>query len=117
MKTGTHSANSFSHLLALARGARDGKTECAIILARRLQKFKNPKSFIKRLRASLQKEEARRQHEAKRRERRKDQKERVQFPTNHPLFRKKRSRKGRKQTDAMHRAILCGAFEMNRSRH
>ncbi|WP_153741769.1 hypothetical protein [Marinobacter nauticus] len=117
MKNRTQDADSFSYLLALARGVRDGRAECAKILARRLQKSQNPKAIIKQLSTKLMSEEAIRQRDTQRRKSRQDHKERLQFPLCHPLFRKRRNRKGREQTDAMHRAILCGGFEMNRSRH
>lgn len=117
MKTSTFQSENFSHLLALARGARAGNIEASRNLIRELRKASNVKAVLRQLKQQLHQDEIRREQLALQRRAEKERKHRDRFPPTHPLFRKSRPTKGQKKHDAMKRAILCGGFETNRTRH
>ena len=117
MKTGILEPRNLPHLLALARGARAGNVEACRNLARQLRNASNAKAVLRQLKQQLRQDEIEREKLALQRRAEKEKKQRTCFPPTHPLFRKNRSTKGQRNHDAMQRAILCGGFETNRTRH
>lgn len=117
MKTGIQNTKSFTYLLALARGARAGNMEATKNLARQLRHASNAKAVLRQLKQQLHQDQIKREKMALQRRAEQERKHCDRFPPTHPLFRKSRATGGRKNHDAMKRAILCGGFETNRTRH
>ncbi|HCW91545.1 MAG TPA: hypothetical protein DHU56_16065 [Marinobacter sp.] len=117
MKTGTRDSKNFPHLLALARGARAGNMEATKNLARQLRHASNTKAVLRQLKQQLHQDQIKREKMALQRRAEQERKHCDRFPPTHPLFRKSRATGGRKNHDAMKRAILCGGVETNRNRH
>lgn len=117
MKTGIRDSKNFSHLLALARGVRAGNTEATKKLARQLRHAPNAKAILRQLKQQLDQDETAREKMALQRRAEREKQQPDHFPPTHRLFRKSRATRGRKNQDAMQRAILCGGFETNRTRH
>lgn len=108
---------NFSHLIALAKGARAGNVEATKNLARQLRHESNAKAVLRQLEQQLQQDENARDKTALQSRAEKKKKQRDHFPPTHPLFRKSRTTGGRKNHDAMRSAISYGGFETNRTRH
>lgn len=117
MKTGRLEPKNLSNLLAIARGARAGNVEACRNLARQLRNASNAKAVLRQLKQQLHQDEIEREKRAIQRRAEQERKHRDRFPPTHPLFRESRATKGQKSHDAMKRAILCGGFETNRTRH
>ncbi|MDY6815639.1 MAG: hypothetical protein SV598_07150 [Pseudomonadota bacterium] len=117
MKNGILESKNFSHLLALARGARAGNMGASENLARQLRNASNAKAVLRQLKQQLHQDEIEREKLALQRRAERERKQHARFPPTHPLFRKSRATGGRKNHDAMKRAVLCGGFETNRTRH
>lgn len=103
-------------LIALARLTQRGDHHAAERLAAKISRAAAPKRLLAEITNLLRKENLKRQDNQRRRER---TKERLQTPAFAPTYRsfKKKAKKRRPSSDAMFRAILCGGFETNRSRH
>ncbi len=117
MKTGILEPKNLPHLLALARGARAGNVEACRNLARQLRNAPNAKAVLRQLKQQLRQDEIEREKRALQRRAEWERKHPARFPPTHPLFRESRASGGRKNHDAMKRALLCGGFETNRTRH
>lgn len=117
MKTGILEPKNRPHLLVLARGARAGNVEACRNLARQLRNASNAKAVLRQLKQQLRRDEIEREKRALQRRADREKKQRACFPPTHPLFRKSRATGGKKNHDAMNRAVLCGGFETNRTRH
>ena len=117
MKTGILQPEHFSHLLTLARGTRAGNIEASKNLARQLRNISIPKAVLRQIKQQLHQDESEREKRALQRRAESERNHPARFPPTHPLFRESRASGGRKNHDAMKRAILCGGFETNRTRH
>ena len=117
MKIQVQDPKNFSHLLALARGAYAGNKAATRNLARQLRHASNARAVLRLLRQQLHQDEITREKMALQRRAKREKKERNHFPATHPLFRKSKQTWGKTDCDAMQRAILCGGFETNRTRH
>ncbi|WP_199483338.1 hypothetical protein [Marinobacter sp. bablab_jr015] len=103
-------------LIALARLAQCGDHRATERLAAKISKTVGQTKLLAEIASFLRKENRKRQDNQRRREQAKDRLRPPTFAPTHPCFRKK-TKKRRPSSDAMFRAILCGGFETNRSRH
>lgn len=104
-------------LIALARLAQQGDRCAAERLAARVSRAVAPHALLKGLIGVLRNENADRQENQLKRQRKKEEVLSSAVSAKRPQFLKKLRKKRRRSEDAMFRAILCGGFETNRSRH
>lgn len=110
-------SDMYQQLIGLAKAARDGNLDATRCLAKRLSQTPTPRSLLAKINYHIQSEKIIREKAAERRLRAREKTDRPKFHKTHPIFRKSRHSNGRGSQDAMHRAILCGGIETNRSRH
>jgi hypothetical protein len=113
----TLTSDMYQQLIGLARAARDGNLDATHYLAKRLNKTPTPRSLLAKINCHIDAEKIIREKTAERRQRAREKSDRPKFSQTHSVFRRGRRRNGRGSQDAMHRAILCGGMETNRSRH